>query len=98
MLALASIRLGELDEAERILEEVAENESSQSIFGGAVSRLAGHAELLLARGHTTAGLAAYRDAVAALRDRGLPGIEMPMDFAPWVIFPESACLAAHCRV
>ena len=97
MLALAAIRLGELDEAERILDEVAENESSQSIFGGAVSRLAGHAELLLARGDTTAGLAAYRNAVAALRDRGLPGIEMPMDFAPWVIFPESACLAAHCR-
>ncbi|MFI2707517.1 hypothetical protein ACH5WX_08225, partial [Nocardioides sp. CER28] len=97
MLALAAIRLGELDEAERILDAVAADESSQSIFGGAVSRLAGHAELLLSRGDTDEGLAAYRDAVASLRNRGVPGVDVPVDFAPWVIFPESACIAAHCR-
>ncbi|WP_344044492.1 ATP-binding protein [Nocardioides panacihumi] len=97
MLALAAIRLGDLDEAERILDEVAANEASQSIFGGAVSRLAGHAELLIARGEIDAGLAAYREAVTVLRDRGLPGVDLPADFAPWVIFPESASITAHCR-
>ncbi|SFC80011.1 Predicted ATPase [Nocardioides terrae] len=98
MLALAAIRLGELDEAERILTAVDDDEASKSIFGGAVSQLAGHAELRLARGHTAAGLAAYREAVALLRDRGIPGQDMPIDYAPWVIFPESASIAAHCRV
>jgi predicted ATPase/DNA-binding SARP family transcriptional activator/tetratricopeptide (TPR) repeat protein len=98
MLALAAIRLGELGEAEQILEQVDADESSQSIFGGAVSRLAGHAELLLARGEVEAGLAAYREAVGVLRDRGVPGMDLPADYAPWVIFPESASITAHCRV
>ncbi|MCL2780120.1 MAG: transcriptional regulator [Actinomycetia bacterium] len=98
MLALIAIRLGELAEAERILAEVARGEASQSIFGGTVIRLAGHAELLLARGQTDAGLAAYREAVAALRNRWLPGVDLPAAYAPWAVFPDAASIAAHCRV
>jgi tetratricopeptide (TPR) repeat protein len=97
MLGLAAIRLGELDEAERILGAADAEELNQSVLGGAIGRLAGHAELLLARGDTEAGLAAYRDAVAALLERGIPGLDLPADYAPWVVFPESASLAAHCR-
>jgi predicted ATPase/tetratricopeptide (TPR) repeat protein len=97
MLALAAIKLGELDEAERLLAEMDGEEWTQSVFGGAIGRLTGHAELLLARGETEAGLTAYRDAVTTLIERGIPGFDVPGDYAPWVIFPESAALTAHVR-
>ncbi|WP_459986378.1 ATP-binding protein [Nocardioides sp. AN3] len=97
ILALAAIRRGDLDAAATVLDEVAQSESSQSIFGGAVGLLAGQAELQLARGETGAGLAAYREAVAILRRRDVPGLDVPADFAPWVIFPLSASITAHCR-
>lgn len=97
MLGLAAIRTGDLDEAERILGDAEAEELNQSVLGGAIGRLAGHAELLLARGETAAGLQAYRDAVVALVERGIPGMDLPADYAPWVIFPESASVAAHCR-
>ena len=97
MLALAAIKVGDLDEAERLLGDMEAEEWSQSVFGGAIGRLAGRAELLLARGETDAGLAAYREAVAVMVERGIPGLDLPGDFAPWVIFPESAALTAHCR-
>jgi tetratricopeptide (TPR) repeat protein len=97
MLVLAAIRTGDLDEAERLLSQVESDEAVDSIFGGAIGRLAGRAELLLARGETDAGLRAYRDAVVELIDRGVPWVELPADFAPWIVFPEAASIAAHCR-
>jgi predicted ATPase/DNA-binding SARP family transcriptional activator len=97
ILALAAMRMGDLDEADRLLTELEAAEWSQSLFGGAIGRLAGQAELLLARGEVDAGLAAYREGVAAMVARGIPGFDLAGDEAPWVVFPESASLTAHCR-
>ncbi len=46
---------------------------------------------------STVGLAHYRAATVHLRDHVVRGVDVPLDFAPWVIYPEAACLAAHIR-
>jgi tetratricopeptide (TPR) repeat protein len=96
-IALGAIAQGDLDEAERILDELAADDGVQSVFGGAISQLCGRAELLLAQGRVDEGLAAYRDAAEGLAARGIPGITLPDGFEPWVLFPQAASLAAHCR-
>lgn len=96
-IALGAIAQGDLEEAERILDELASDDGVQSVFGGAISQLCGRAELLLAQGRVEDGLAAYRAAADGLAARGIPGLTLPDGFEPWVLFPQAASLAAHCR-
>lgn len=97
LLALAALRAGEHREAERILDEVDARETGHGDIGGAIARRAGRAELLLARGETDAGLAAYRDVVRMLRERPVVGPAVQVDLAPWVVFPQAAMVVAHLR-
>jgi len=94
--ALVAISQDDLVEAERILDDLARDDRVESVFGGAISQLCGRAELLLAQGRTDDGLAAYRSAVSRLADRGFPGVDMD-GLEPWVLFPQAASVAAHCR-
>ena len=58
MLAVLEIEAGRLEEAERLLAEVADDEQrNQSIFGGTLMVLCGQAELALARGQVDEGSA-----------------------------------------
>jgi tetratricopeptide (TPR) repeat protein len=93
ILAMLALHEGRLDESERMFEELAAEEGTLTLFGGAMELLCGRAELLLARGHVDAGLAAYTQAVDLMRVRGGSGGPMAA-FAPWVLFAESARLAA----
>jgi len=94
--ALVAISQGDLAEAERILDELALDDRVESVFGGAISQLCGRAELLLAQGRIQDGLAAYRSAVTRLAGRGFPGVDLD-GLEPWVLFPQAASVAAHCR-
>jgi predicted ATPase/tetratricopeptide (TPR) repeat protein/DNA-binding SARP family transcriptional activator len=96
LVALVDIAQGRFTEAARILDELGADERVQSVFGGAISQLCGRAELCLAQGRTQEGLAAYREAVAVLRAKQMPALG-PDGFAPWLLFPQSASVAAHCR-
>ena len=96
-LAMVALHEGQLDEAERILDEMSEDSSAQSLFGGAIGVLCGRAELLLARGEVEAGLASYTAAVATIRDRAIPGLDIAIGYEPWVMFPQAGLVAAHVR-
>ncbi|GAB2930203.1 hypothetical protein GCM10027280_17250 [Micromonospora polyrhachis] len=95
-LAMLALHEGRLDEAEQIFDEVAAEDGAQAIFGGAMELMCGRAELLLARGETDAGLAAYAAAVATISERGMPGMQA-VAFAPWVMFPRAALVTAFTR-
>jgi len=98
VVALIALREGDLETAERMLDEIARDERSDSVFGGAISLLCGRAELLLAQDRIDEGLAAYRSATTRLAGLLIPGLELELDgFEPWILFPRAASLAAHCR-
>lgn len=97
LLALTAIVRGDYAEAERIFDELGADERVESVFGGAISQLCGRAELLLAQGRVEQGLAAYREAVAVLGAKELPAFAQSDGAAPWILFPRSAAVVAHCR-
>lgn len=98
ILAMIALHEGRLDEAERIFDEVAADDSARAFFSGAMELMCGRAELLLAGGKTEEGLAAYATALASVRERGMPDAEIPSAaFAPWVMFTQSALVAAFVR-
>lgn len=96
LLALGAIAEGRLDDAEDELREIDRGGPVESIFGGRPARAMGGAELLLARGRRSEGLEAYRAAVAEMRTLTFPGMD-PTGMEPWVVFAESAALAAFAR-
>jgi len=96
-LALIALHDGRLDEAERILDDLSTEDGGQSLFGAALALLCGRSELLLARGSTEAGLDAYADAVAVIRDRATAWQSLPAGFEPWLMLPQAALLAASVR-
>ena len=96
-LALLDIQAGRLDEAERLLAETAADERGEFVLGSNLVLLSGMAELALARGDVPLGLRLYREAVVALRELSFPGMEMPVGFAPWILYPEAGAVAAHAR-
>ncbi len=97
LLVVIALDGGRLDEAERLMAAIAGDERNQSVFGGGVVVYCGGAELALARGDIEDGLARYRAGVVVLRDRVIRGADLPVEFAPWVIYPEAATIAAHVR-
>ena len=97
VLALVALHSGRYDDADRLFAEVETEEGSQSIFGSALFLLCGRAELMLARGDVDAGLDAYADAVRLMRERGIPGLDLPVGFEPWVMFPQTALVVASAR-
>ncbi len=97
LLVAGALHDGRLDEAEELMRLIGADGRSRSVFGGGVVAHCGSAELALARGDVDGGLARYRAAVTALRAHVLRGVDLPVDYAPWVVYPESAVLAAHAR-
>jgi predicted ATPase/tetratricopeptide (TPR) repeat protein len=96
-LAMVAVHEGRFDEAEAILDELATEDGAQSVFGGALGLLCGRAELLLARGQSQAGLAAYTQALAALRRQAVDLPNMPDGLEPWLVLPQAAVVASHAR-
>lgn len=95
--AIAALRAGRADDAERIIEEVAATDGGQSLLGGAITVLCGRAEVALVRGDVAGGLASYRVGIAELGRRSLPGPVLPAGFSPWLLYPSAAALCAHVR-
>jgi hypothetical protein len=97
LLAVSDMTAGRLQEAERVLAAIGEDERTHSILGGLMIVLCGNAELALARGDVERGLTLYRDAVVALRARSIPGVDRATELTPWVLYPSAGALAAHAR-
>ena len=90
LLAICDMTVGRLEEAERVLAEISQDERTQSILGGVMVVLCGNAELALARGDVERGLILYRDAVVALKARSIPGVEVATEFTPGCCSPRPA--------
>ncbi|WP_209020795.1 BTAD domain-containing putative transcriptional regulator [Nocardioides sp. 1609] len=96
ILAYGAILADRLDDAERLLDEMAARRST-GLWGGTVVVPATRAELALARGEVADGLALYDEAVAHVRVLRFPGFRIEEGFEPWTLFAESAALTAHAR-
>jgi predicted ATPase/tetratricopeptide (TPR) repeat protein len=96
-LAMIEIHEGRLDEARAIFDELAAEDGAQSMFGGALGLLCGRAELLLARGQSQAGLAAYTQALAMLRKQAIDLPNVLDGLEPWLVLPQAAVVASHAR-
>jgi predicted ATPase/DNA-binding SARP family transcriptional activator len=96
VLAAAAIHRGDLETAERQYVAAAEIQRGQAAFGGAVAVVAGRAEVALARGDVTEGLALYRQVAAMLAELRFPGLPST-GLEPWRVFGESSAVVAHVR-
>ncbi|HEX2895650.1 MAG TPA: BTAD domain-containing putative transcriptional regulator [Marmoricola sp.] len=94
LVAMAAVLAGDLDGAEAELARMGRIEDSDQAFGGRLVVDLGRAELALARGDLEPALAVYRNAVDGVRDLEFPGMSRS-GLEPWVLFGESAALAAH---
>ncbi|MFT4009257.1 MAG: BTAD domain-containing putative transcriptional regulator [Nocardioidaceae bacterium] len=97
VLAIVAVQRGVLDDAQALIEELAREESAQSVFGGALAIACCRAEILLARGEIEDGLRAYAEAVEDMRSRPMMAHQPVPDFEPWVLFPQAAAVAAALR-
>ena len=97
VVALAAMEEGRLDDAARVLDEIAETESGSGVFGAAIILLCGRPELDLLAGRVGDGLRGYRHAVETLTTRAVPGMGPSIGYEPWVLFPEAAAVSAHVR-
>lgn len=93
--ALAAMEDGRYDEASRIFDDIAREDSGTGVFGAAIILLCGRPELDLVAGRVEEGLRGYREAVRVLQSRSIPGLAETLDFEPWVFFPQSAAVCAH---
>jgi hypothetical protein len=93
-MALTALLEGDLDLAERVLAE-AGDPSAQDVTGRMVKFQVG-AELSLAHGDTAAGLAAFREAVTAMREVRFPSVETS-GLEPWILIAVGTALTAHVR-
>ncbi len=94
LLAVNAMTNGELDVAERYLEEIDRLRERRVGFGGSfVNGM--RAELLLARGEVDEGLRQYRSAVEELRELRFPGMGDLNGLEPWALFAESAGATAY---
>jgi predicted ATPase/DNA-binding SARP family transcriptional activator len=94
MVSLAAVMAGDLDEAEAEMERMSHVGDVDQIFGGRVVMELSGAELAIARGEITSGLALYRDAVERVRDLEFPGMSRT-GLEPWVLFGDATALAVH---
>ncbi len=94
-IAFADIAQGRLDEAARVIDDIAADERLTASVGWGVSSLTGEAELALARGETETGLRLLLDCVDTVSQRQLPGVDAPGVMMPWVLYAEASALFAH---
>src|SRR5262249_43158345 len=87
------LRRARLAEAEAELQRIAAFDEGE-VLAGAIVRAIGGAELALARGERVAGLGAYRECAARMRNLRFPGVPAS-GVEPWVLFGEGTALTAH---
>jgi predicted ATPase/tetratricopeptide (TPR) repeat protein len=95
-MALASLQIGDLDQAEHWLA-VSTSPASQESFGNQSFALAARAELHLARGNIDTGLQLWRDAVNLISAERIPGLQTEPGLEPWVLELKSVAVIAHAR-
>ena len=93
-IALAALRKGRTDEAELLLDELGEPPATDNTSGLIRSQLQG--EILLRRGDTEAGLAAFDDSLRLMREWRFAGVVMN-GLEPWTLTALATDLAAHSR-
>jgi predicted ATPase/DNA-binding SARP family transcriptional activator len=96
LLVFAAIAEGRLTEAQAEISRVESIDDGGLAFGSAGFRQVCRAELLLARGDHPAGLAAYRDCSARMRELEFPGVAWN-GLEPWALFGSAVALTAHAR-
>lgn len=94
VLAAAAIQDGDLDEAQRLLDQMAAA-SATGMWGGTIVYGATRAELLLARGDLAEGMSAYEQAVVEVRELRFPGLLFDTGLEPWTLYIESAATSAY---
>lgn len=93
-LAAVHLHLGELDEAERLLEQsIAEGPYDSP--GMATFSLGARAEIAFGRGDAETGLRLWREAVARLADEEIPVPALGLD--PWTVDTHCVTVIAHAR-
>jgi tetratricopeptide (TPR) repeat protein len=92
--ALAALRQGRIDEAERLVAELGEPPRTDNTSGLIRSQLQG--EILLARGDIEAGLVAFDDSLRAMREWRFAGV-VTNGLEPWTLTALATDLAAHTR-
>ncbi|WP_202388102.1 BTAD domain-containing putative transcriptional regulator [Nocardioides flavescens] len=98
LLALDALTRGDLGSVEHLLAEIDAlgRRRTEGPYGGAIGTGTIRAELALVRGETSQGLALYREAVARVGEASYPSM-FPAGAEPWVLFVESAAVAAYAR-
>lgn len=94
VLASCAIIDGRLAEAEAELDRMERIGANSTGFAGSMFQQLSRAELLLARGEYSAGLALHRDCMAEMRDLTFPGI-VKTGLEPWSLFGAAMTLTAH---
>ncbi len=94
LLASCAMAEGRLAEAEAELGRMDRIGIGGTGFGGTVFAAACRAELTLARGDYSDGLARYRDYMARIREISFPGVPKT-GLEPWALFGASMTLAAY---
>jgi len=95
-LALASLQVGAVDEAEHWLE-LAGAGATDETFGYRSFDLAVRAELHLARGEVDAGLGLWRRAVELLVTASIPGSRVEPGLEPWALELKTVAVVAHAQ-
>jgi tetratricopeptide (TPR) repeat protein len=93
-LALSAMRRGQLDEADRLLDEIGDSSSSDMTAGLVTSQV--RAELAIVRGDVEEGLAAFDRSLHKIRDWGF-GELSTNGLEPWSLIAVATDLAAHVR-
>ncbi|MET9831588.1 BTAD domain-containing putative transcriptional regulator [Streptomyces sp. NPDC006385] len=96
-LMLAHLQTGDLDEAERWLEQALRNQPESTAPDVFAPDLGARAEMALARGDVDTGLGLWRGAIRRL-DRGaspVPGEQLALE--PWILELQAVAVTAHAR-
>ncbi|MFC5179705.1 NB-ARC domain-containing protein [Nocardioides taihuensis] len=95
LLALTAMTRGDLDVAERYVEEMGRLQEQRTAFAGAFEHTIARAELALARHRVEEGLVLYRQAVRELGDLHFPGLGLQSGLEPWIVFAEGSGATAY---
>lgn len=94
VLAMAALEDGDLDGAQRVVDEIAAASPGRGGFGVEGIRLTVIAELAFARGDLPAGRQLVRQAAAAMTELRFPGLELDTELTPWAVYGEALAVSA----
>lgn len=94
VVAFADLAAGRVEEASRVLDEIAAEDPATNGMGWSVTTT-GRAELALATGQVDEGLRLHLECLDDARARRWEGMDHPAELLPWVLFAEAVALVAH---